>query len=136
MFRRKRDITKKYRKTISNLQKTSPLDVDFRTSTIQEIKDCRENMADTYYYIMHDAIILYQQGDNNLYESLKKAHMCLELSYAPANWGTSTGFEPYASIKQSLGSVFLACHTYAFWYVKLGKNITGTAKRLECSQIM
>lgn len=110
IFKRKRDITRKYYNMISNLVKTSPVDVDFKTDSMQQIKNYRENMDDVYYYIMHDAIILYQHGDNGLYNFLENARMFLYFSRNYPESKTASGLEPYLSIKRSLGSVFLAGH--------------------------
>ena len=108
IFKRKYEITKKYYEMIYNLINMSPMDVDIRNVSIQQIKNHQNNMANMYYYMMRDSVIIYQQDDNELYDFLKKAHECLKSAYAPSKWETSSGFEPYISIKQSLGSVFLA----------------------------
>ena len=110
IFKRKRDITRKYRNLISTLIKTSPINVDFKSASVQEIKNSRENMDNVYYYVMRDSIIIYQQGDNGLYNFLKKAHIFLDWAYNSSTLKTASGFESYVVIKQSLGAVFLACH--------------------------
>ena len=108
IFKRKRDITRKYYNLINKLKDTSPIDVDFKSASRQHINISRENISDFYYYVMHDTIILYQQDDGDLYEFLKKAHMFLDLSYDSQKLKTDSGLGPYIVIKQSLGAVFLA----------------------------
>lgn len=110
IFKRKRDITQKYRKMKSMLVNKSPMDVDIKTGSMQQIKNSRENMADVYYYVMRDSVIIYQQGDNCLYEFLEKGHMFLGRSYNSAKLNISSGLTSYFSIQQSLGVVFLAGH--------------------------
>ena len=110
IFKRKRDITVKFNKLISTLKETSPMDVDFKSADIRQVKDCRENMADMYYYIMRDSIIIYQQGDNDLYEFLEIAHIHLKWHIGHLKSKTAFGLDPYYSIQHSLGAVFLAGH--------------------------
>lgn len=108
IFRKKRDITLKYKKMIETLIKTSPMDVDFRSITITQLKDCYENMTDFYYYVMRDSIILYQEDDNHLYDFLEITRGFLNRAEVASKLKIDNGVTPYFGVRRSLGAVFIA----------------------------
>ena len=108
IFRKKCDITWKYKKMIETLIKTSPMDVDFRSITITQLKDCYENMTDFYYYVMRDSIILYQEDDNHLYDFLEITRGFLNRAEVASKLKIDNGVTPYFGVRRSLGAVFIA----------------------------
>lgn len=125
IFKRKRDITRKYYNLLYKLTKMTPIEVDFRSKSRQYVNNHRDDIDDFYYYIMHDTIILYQQNDSGLYEFLKKAHTHLKDSFHTSKYDMDSGLSSYFSIKMSLGSVFLA------GYIALPMNMSSLSKMAE-----
>ena len=111
IFKRKREITRKYLNIIQEIIKTSPIDIDIKTASVRKFNDKGANMASMYYYIMRDSVIAYQADDNCLYELLKDAkdRMVDTLRTVEMKIGNN-GIYPYFIIKRSLGSVFLASY--------------------------
>ena len=106
IFKNKREcITQKYYDITNILYMTSPISLDIKTTTINYYKNNRENMADMYYYAAKDSIILYQQGNEDLYLCLKKAKTALDMIHTSPTKNNSLS---YVSTKMSLSSVFLA----------------------------
>ena len=110
IFNKKREITCKLNNMIETLAQTSPIDIDIKSASIHYIKNRQNDMSEFYYYAMHDSIILYQRGDNNLYEYLKMTRFYLDAAYNHSKQKTSDGFMAYLSIKFSFGSIFLASY--------------------------
>lgn len=81
IFKRKHDITKRYYKTRDIIKNKSPIEVDIKSATVGQIKNSMGNMEDIYYYVMHDAVVLYQEGDNGLYKILTDAKTFLDFTY-------------------------------------------------------
>ena len=110
IFNKKREITRKLYNMIETLAQTSPIDIDIKSASIHYIKNRQNDMSEFYYYAMHDSIILYQRGDNNLYEYLKTTRFYLDGAYNHSKLKTADGFTAYLSIKFSFGSIFLASY--------------------------
>ena len=123
IFESKREcLSKKYYDMTNMLKEISPVDVDIKTMTVKYFKNNRENMAEMYYYMARDSIILYQRGNEDLYACLKRARDAL---YGMHISSTKNNSLPYVVIRMSLASTFLA------GYRQIPANISNLCNLVE-----